>query len=84
MTQTQNTADKFENTGTDPMTGLRYFEAADSTETVDWKIEGIEGDSATLDATISVSTVNELDAAIAALQALRTRLATAETIRGEM
>lgn len=77
MTQTQNT-------GTDPISGLEFIEMGGSTGTVDWKIEGIEGDHATLDASVSVSTVDELDAAIAALQALRTRLATAETIRGEM
>ena len=79
MTQTQA-----HTTGIDPKSGLEFIEMSGSTDTVDWKIEGIEGDHATLDATISVSTVNELDAAIAALQALRTRLAQAETIRGEM
>jgi cbb3-type cytochrome oxidase cytochrome c subunit len=79
MTQTQNIE-----TGIDPMSGLKYIEATGSTDQVDWKIESIESDHATLDASISVGTVTELDAAIATLQALRTLVAQAETIRGEM
>lgn len=77
MTQTKNT-------GTDPASGLEYYEAAGSTDLVDWKISGVEGDHATLDATISVTTISELDAAIAQLHDLRARLGLAETIRGEV
>lgn len=51
--------------------------------TGDWSLEAIEGDNAVLDARVSVSSVNELDAAIAALQALRGTLAEAEAFVGE-
>ncbi len=44
----------------------------------DWRLEAIEGDSATLDATVSASSVAELQAAIAALTALLPAMRDAE------
>ena len=73
-----------EASGTDAVSGLEYFEARGTAGPAEWSISGVESDSAVLDITASVTSVDELDALIENMKALRTQMAHAETIRGEM
>lgn len=49
----------------------------------EWKLDVIQGDNATLDVSLSMSSTVELNAAIHALIALREEMAQAEKFRGE-
>jgi hypothetical protein len=60
-----------------------YDLSGDLAEVGEWKLEAIEGDNATLDVTLSVSSTVELNAAIEAMIALRDTMAQAEEFRGE-
>lgn len=79
MTVTTETA-----SGRDETSGLEYYEARGTAGPAEWSLSAVESDSATLDITASVSSVEELDALIESMKALRTHMQRAETIRGEM
>jgi hypothetical protein len=65
-----------------PVSGLRFIETEGTSGLVDYKVEAIEADSASLEINATAHSIEDIDSIIATLQALKATMAMAELVRG--